>query len=135
MNDFLFLDDIRNPVESFDYTKEKMFLHEKWCIVRSYVEFVDWIKTNGLPCFISFDHDLADIHYAYTDFWDDYYDNPEELSFTAAQEKTGYDCAKWLVEYCLDNGLECPDFYCHSMNPVGRRKILDLLDSFRNRDE
>ena len=46
------------------------------------------------------------------------------------KEKTGYDCAKWLVEYCLDNDLSLPKYQVHSMNPVGKKNILDYLSNF-----
>jgi hypothetical protein len=106
----LFLDDIRFPFEVYEYTNQPLFLQEKWEIIRNYNGFVEWITKNGLPDFISFDHDLADISFH--------------------TEKTGYECAKWLVDYCLDNNLACPNFYCHSMNPVGRDKINGLLMQF-----
>lgn len=109
-NRFLFLDDIRYPNKAYGYTHQTIFLEKNWRIVRNYNDFIEWITKNGLPDFISFDHDLADI--------------------LDCGEKTGYDCAKWLVDYCLDNNLACPKFYCHSMNPVGRDKINSLLEQF-----
>lgn len=45
-------------------------------------------------------------------------------------EKTGYDCAKWLVEYCLDNNLKLPKWNIQSANPVGKDNINGLLLSF-----
>ena len=113
MPKYLFLDDIRNPSDAFAHTAQSIFLSEDWQIVRSFEEFVHWIKTNGLPEYISFDHDLGDV-------------------YGADKEKTGYDCAIWLVDYCLDAKLKCPAFYCHSMNPVGREKIVGLLEQFSN---
>ena len=94
----------------------------------NYNEFIEWITKNGLPDFISFDHDLADMHYttyhlSTTKEWQD-----AQLHI----EKTGYECAKWLVDYCLDNNFDCPKFYCHSMNPVGKDKINGLLEQFSN---
>jgi hypothetical protein len=47
------------------------------------------------------------------------------------KEKTGYDCAKWLVNYCLDNNQKLPNFIIHSMNPVGTKNISDYLNDFR----
>lgn len=39
-------------------------------------------------------------------------------------EKTGYDCAKWMIEYyCLDMKLPLPEIFVHSMNPVGCENI------------
>jgi hypothetical protein len=63
MERFLFLDDIRHPNDVYTYTQQTIFLHKNWEIVRNYMEFVQWITINGLPDFISFDHDLADMEY------------------------------------------------------------------------
>ncbi len=116
----LFLDDIRYPKDAYQYTKQEIFKRKDWHIARNYQEFVERILEKGLPEIISFDHDLADEHYSNTD----------SKEFV---EKTGYDCAKWLVEYCMDHDLELPDFYCHSMNPVGKKNIESLLHNFKRR--
>ena len=129
---FLFLDDIREPEHAYEYTKQLMFVTEKWHVVRNYNEFVEWIEKNGLPTFISFDHDLADTHYTPEHLWTDYYKSKEWQDAQVHTEKTGYECAKWLVDYCLDNDLKCPAYYCHSMNPVGKDKIVGLLGSLQN---
>ena len=54
--------------------------------VYNYEEFVEYLERKGLPDFISFDHDLG-----------------EDLS--------GYDCAKYLVDYCLAHQLVESFFY------------------------
>ena len=83
---------------------EKIYLDDLRAIpkgfvgLRSYAEFISHIKNNGLPDFISFDHDLG-------------------------LNESGYDCAKWLVAYCLDNEMELPDFAVHSQNPVVKQNI------------
>lgn len=115
----LFLDDIRYPIEAYHYTQQDIFLRKDWHIVRNYEQFVNSILEKGLPEMISFDHDLADEHYLKS--------NSNELV-----EKTGYDCAKWLIEYCMDNDADLPEFYCHSMNPVGKENIENLLKNFKN---
>jgi len=89
----LYLDDLRPTPEGFER-------------VYNFEEFVAFISQNGMPDFISFDHDLG-------------------------LEKTGFDCAKWLVEYCLDNQVSLPDFAVHSQNPVGKENIEKLLENFR----
>lgn len=114
----LFLDDIRYPIEAYHYSKQDIFLRRDWHIVRNYDQFVNRILAKGLPEMISFDHDLADEHYLKAD--------PKEFV-----EKTGYDCAKWLVEYCMDHHLDLPKFYSHSMNPVGKENIERLLKNFK----
>lgn len=119
----LFLDDIREPVVvskyMFPIELREMYKSEGWYIARNYTEFVEFITHHGLPTKISFDHDLADEHYIS--------DNVTEY-----KEKTGYDCAKWLVDYCLTNKLSLPDYYCHSMNPVGVENILSILNRYKN---
>jgi hypothetical protein len=130
----LYLDDVRMPRHSYPAmsrragTEASVYQNDDWNIVRTYDEFVNWIKQNGLPDLISFDHDLADEHIQY------YFDNgghrnppnPQETTFT---EKTGYDCAKWLVDYCVENNKSLPDYLVHSANPVGGLNILTYLNN------
>ena len=44
--------------------------------------------------------------------------------------ETGFDCAKWLVNYCIDNNKELPKWYKHSANPVGKENIDRYLTNF-----
>jgi hypothetical protein len=121
----LFLDDFRQPMDAcYLVTDPKIYWDKEWDIVKNYLEFCNWIKRNGLPDIVSFDHDLADIHYE-IDFndWND---------LTADQlgvEETGLDCAKWLVDYCQDNGFKLPEYRVHSANPAGRKNIQSYLDN------
>lgn len=120
----LFLDDFRFP----EQVKWINLPNVKWEIVRSYDEFVAFITKNGLPNFISFDHDLADEHYKELNnsFDSDF------IQYSLFTEKTGYDCAKWLVKYCFDNRASLPHYTVHSLNPIGKKNILSLLDVFNN---
>jgi hypothetical protein len=120
----LYLDDFRNPIDSAYYRGEAIYAHEEWVIVRNYDEFVKCIQENGLPEIISFDHDLADTHYDNQDHVDgDYYD--------IVTEKTGYHCAKWLIDYCIDNNKKLPArILIHSMNPAGSQNIKSLFESY-----
>ena len=113
----LYLDDFRNPSDSAYYLKNNIYLKLEWVVVRNYNEFVKCIEKNGIPEIISFDHDLADIHYDYQ----------TDLS----SEKTGYDCAKWFIDYIIDNNLQLPKkILIHSMNLVGSKNIKSLFDSY-----
>jgi len=109
----MYLDDIRVPIQTY-----KTSQNSDWVIVRSYDEFVNCITENGLPFMISFDHDLSIDHYI------------PEIDPTTYTEKTGYDCAKWLINYCMDNKQSLPSFMVHSMNPVGAHNIRSLLNKF-----
>lgn len=114
----LFLDDIRYPKDVFTYIPDPIYNLKNWDIVRNYNDFVNYIKeSKELPPLISFDHDLSDEHYVSNDFM-------------AYKEKTGYDCAKWLVEYCLENNLDLPEYLSHSMNYYGKKRILQILNDF-----
>lgn len=120
----LFLDDIRNPDVCTAYTKNPIYDEVDWVIVRSYDEFVECVTKNGLPKIVSFDHDLADEHYAPQHWWDNYNEWAETQNF---QEKTGYDCVKWMVDYCLDNRENFPIWYLHTMNPIGAENMKVLI--------
>lgn len=108
-----------------DFTHEEVYLYPNWDRVYSYDEFVEYIKTHPMPVLISFDHDLADVHkhimppedeYEQHEAWEAYHNQPEH-------EKTGYDCMKWLVEYCFDNKIVFPRVLIHAQNTVGYDNI------------
>jgi len=128
MKTLIWLDDIRNPFEGSWLNFSPIPLNELGEIVwlKSYKEFVSWIKTNGLPDGICFDHDLADEHNQaqLTDF------KLHNADVERFKEMTGYDCAKWLVNYCIDNNLKLPLFNIQSANPVGKQNIYSLLTNF-----
>lgn len=98
----LYVDDKRTPI------------NKEWVIVRSYEEFVYFIEVNGLYNIdtISFDHDLGDIN--------------------SEQEKTGMDCAKFLVNYSMDNNCNqyFPKIYVHSDNNVGSDNIIKYINNW-----
>jgi hypothetical protein len=109
MKRLLWLDDIRNPFVAdwlFQYAPEYEKDEVVW--VKNYTEFVNWIVETGLPETICFDHDLGE-----------------------SDEKTGYDCAKWLVEYCMDNDMNLPNWEIQSANPTGRDNINGLLIGYK----
>ena len=118
----LFLDDVRTPESAHLYTYNDIFIHWDWVVVKNYDEFVEYIEANGLPKFVSFDHDLADIHY----------DPATQRESFEYHETTGVDCAKWLIQYCIDNGLNFPLWYVHSANPIGMNNIEVCINTFLN---
>lgn len=134
----LFLDDYRIPYDCLGYVhsmgiRPDIYTKNKFKIVKNYEEFVKTIISKGLPDFISFDHDLADEHYTPKDYWDDYDKSKKYQEEQEYKEKTGMDCARWLINYCIDNDFELPNFEAHSMNPVGRNNIINLLSNFKSK--
>lgn len=126
----LFLDDIRNPEDVHRDSKLK------WHIVRSYDEWVSFITNfynehRKLPDRLSMDHDLADSHYDPA-IWR----HGNHPPYDEYKEKTGYHCAKWLIDEGYD--LRDVEIYIHSANPVGAeniRKLLENWNKFKEREE
>lgn len=121
----LFLDDIREPWECVYYMqhrigKDNPIYLKNWFVVRNYDEFIEAVQKNhDKITHISFDHDLAHEHYDVATWEGEHkYD-----------EKTGYECAKWLKEFYESKGIPLPIMYVHSMNPVGTQRIIDLFKS------
>jgi hypothetical protein len=111
----LFLDDIRFP-EDVKYPYGR---YNNVIICRSFDDAVWTVKHHGAPNFISFDHDLADVHY-----------------ITGDGEKTGYTFAKWFCDWVIDNDVSLRssfDYYVHSMNPVGAENIRSYMRNFLSR--
>jgi hypothetical protein len=95
-----------------------------WDRVKSYAQFVMYIEQFGVPDVISFDHDLGFEHYPLSE------DKPGmTIPYETYKEKTGYDCAKYIVE----NELELKQWAVHSFNPVGADNIRKLLRAYEER--
>ena len=96
----LWVDDERQPTKNFLDQVESYFIAE------SYEDAIFYLANftddeRYEDLFIDFDHDLG-------------------------EEKTGYDLAKYLLEHNINIG----GFSIHSMNPVGRKNIYDLLTHY-----
>lgn len=119
----LWLDDRRDPFRHEDWLKfspiEKPF-EVVW--IKNYKRFVGWIKKNGLPDAICFDHDLSDFSFDIIGFV--FHKSP------LRKERTGYDCAKWLVNYCLENNFALPKWNVQSSNEPGKKNINGILLSY-----
>jgi len=96
----IYLDDLRTPYE------------DKWIIVRGFYQFIETVESIGLENIgaISLDHDLG--------------------IFVGEEEKTGYDCAKWLVNLSMDKGINLPQIYVHSANTVGLLNIINYVNNY-----
>lgn len=133
MKQNIYLDDVRTPTDK-----------KNWVVVRNYEQFVDKINEIGFENIevISLDHDLGDTA------MNEYYNNVSpnySLDYNNIQEKTGYDCAKWLVNHFYDInpdwillgrlqkktlGMDFPKVYTHSANPIGSANIMGYINNF-----
>lgn len=123
---YVFLDDKRKDATIVHNPKRGLGIDigrsNNWIIFRGYDEFVDFVYTNfdsiGL---ISFDHDISS-------YWTD-----EKTGTT--KELTGKDAAQFVIDYCMDNNRELPDWFVHSDNSKGNENIRKLLINYMHRVE
>lgn len=120
MKKFIYLDDVRTPKDDF----------HNWIVVRSYDEFVDKITEIGLENIelISLDHDLGDT--AMSEWYNNVYHN-YELNYDNIIEKTGMDCAKWLVEKWMDGSPVCK-VMVHSANAIGSANMMGYINNYKH---
>lgn len=105
----LYLDDLRTPT---------IFGIE---VVRNYDQFVWHLENKEIPELISFDHDLSFEHYPLSE------ENPGvKIPYDSYKEKTGYHCAKWIVE----NKIPIKYWFVHSFNSVGKANIEEILRAY-----
>jgi hypothetical protein len=114
----IYLDDIRTPID------------KDWIVVRNYDQFILTVQEIGLANIdvISLDHDLGDS--AMSEWHNNVYPN-YTLNYDNITEKTGYDCAKWLVKQWL-SGEEVCDVYTHSANAIGSANIMGYINNYRH---
>jgi hypothetical protein len=129
----IYLDDIRTPYD------------EEWIVVRTYSEFISTIEKLGLHNIIeiSLDHDLG--REAMSEYFNNVSPNYTLDYNNIVNEKTGYDCAKWLVNHYYDvysdndtgyrndkrvQGISFPKVYTHSANPIGAANIMGYINNF-----
>jgi hypothetical protein len=73
---------------------------------------MDYIEYIGIPDVVCFDHDLGEDEGEYV--------------------PTGYDCAVMLVEHLREHNLPLPLYGIQSANPVGKDRITNILEDYRN---
>jgi hypothetical protein len=114
----IYLDDVRTPIE------------KDWVVVRDYDDFVKTVTKLGLENInlISLDHDLGDT--AMMEWYTNVYNN-YKLDYNNITEKTGMDCAKWLVERWME-GQSVVEVKVHSANAIGSANIMGLLNNYRH---
>lgn len=113
----IYLDDVRTPIE------------EDWIVCRNYDEFVKCVSEVGLDniYMISLDHDLGETAIR------EYFKNVKTnyiLDYDNIHEKTGYDCAKWIVGESIDKDIDLPLIMTHSANPIGSANIMGYINNY-----
>jgi hypothetical protein len=118
---WIYLDDVRTPISEG--------LDNNWTVVRNHDEFVAKVEEIGLENIevISLDHDLGDS--AMMEFYRNVSPN-YTLDYNNIMEKTGMDCAKWLVNHSIEKGIPLPQVYTHSANPIGSANIMGYINNY-----
>ena len=116
------MDDVRTPTQGVGENDQP------WVVVRTYDEFVEKVNEIGLENIqlISLDHDLGDS--AMREWHNNVYHN-YTLNYDNITEKTGYHCAKWLVEQWLD-GKPVVTVMTHSANAIGSANIMGYINNY-----
>ena len=135
----IYLDDIRTPLNGPMH--DSLIEFGDWRVVRNYDQFVELVEKTGLENIgvISFDHDLDESAMR------EYYLNVSpnyELNYNNIKEKTGLDCAKWLIKFYYIKyssedsrdekrkaGIVFPVVYVHSANPIGSANIMGYVNN------
>jgi hypothetical protein len=114
----LYLDDVRIPKDA------------SWQVVKDYTEFVSHIRLNGLENYevITLDHDLG--RQAMDEFYNNALPNYTLNYDNIINEKTGLDCAKWLVAESMTKNIPLPQIYVHSANPIGSSNIMGYVNNY-----
>jgi len=114
----LYLDDVRTPTD------------DSWQVVRNYNQFISHVRLNGLENYevISLDHDLGEE--AMNEFYNNALPNFKLNYDNILNEKTGYDCAKWLVAESMTTKIPLPQIYVHSANPIGSANIMGYVNNY-----
>jgi 5-formaminoimidazole-4-carboxamide-1-beta-D-ribofuranosyl 5'-monophosphate synthetase len=113
----VYLDDIRTPIDT------------DWVVCRNYDDFVKKVDEIGLDNIstISLDHDLGET--AIREYFKNVTNN-YILDYSNIHEKTGYDCAKWLVNKSIEEDIELPQITTHSANPIGSANIMGYINNY-----
>ena len=76
--------------------------------IKSHNQLMIHIVLNGLPQLICFDYDLGH------------------------NKRTGYDSAKFIIDYCCQHNYNLPDWITQSKNVTGNKQINDLLNTYKS---
>ena len=74
-------------------------------VCRSFDSAVICVELHGTPTHVDFDHDLGG-------------------------GETGFDFAKWLIDWALDGNGFPKSYAIHSQNPVGAANIRGVMDGY-----
>jgi len=128
----LFLDDIRDPKDGYLHGEKTKLVDESgipagcWQVVRTYDQFVRFVKKYGVPKTISFDNDLDPSHYqVYMKAVQSGY-----FEWLFIQPKMGLHALDFLLKYCRTNHVQVPRIYIHTANHMARQEMVNMIQRF-----
>lgn len=101
----IFLDDYRKPNKYVNVNLNRVYQAYNYIEFKSLLNKL-YTKYNRIDE-VWFDHDLGDVN-----------------------DGTGYDCAKYLVDFCIEHDMKLPEYHIQSANPVGSLNIDSYLKSY-----
>lgn len=101
----IFIDDFRKPNKYVNVNINRVYQ------AYSYDDFISLLNKlynkYGVVDEVWFDHDLGPV-----------------------EEGNGLDCAKYLVQFCMDHKMNLPEYHIQSANSVGKMNIDSYLKSY-----
>ena len=97
-----------------------------WKVVRSYEQFMHFIRNQGMPRVISFDNDLHPTHYGhYAEAC-----NTGKFYWENVQPKMGIHALQYILNTCKELELKLPIFYIHTANHLAREEMYKLINNY-----
>lgn len=101
----IFIDDFRKPNKYVNCNVNKVLQAFSY---KDFIRILNYLYNKyGMVDEVWFDHDLGDVN-----------------------DGTGYDCAKYLINFCIEHNEKLPEYHIQSANPVGKANINSILKSY-----
>lgn len=103
----IYLDPIREPLNSFAETHNNIYVNQPWKIVTDFQGFILEVVKNGIPEKISYAFDID-----------------------PTRKTSALDCMEWLITQCRYADVAFPEIIYHCINPVGKKKVDAVISDY-----
>lgn len=126
----------QNDIQSLDFKimpKTCIFLDDERIIDDVYwVKYPNYSTVHVIRTYDDFKNTIIDLLWYPLSMYDFSFDHDIQCFDHAGNEKTGYDCVKWLCDYLVDNGYDLLNlsYTVHSQNPIGKENIESYISNY-----